>query len=232
MKPFVKMFILILALLGFNFSYSQIVVDTSLKAKYDSIMKLCDKGIQKKSEQMDKMEDYSGGYVLFIKSATDTLNKKIFKKQFRDVVISDLDGNVSTREQKEAIEDLAFCGLEFLEDDTLKISIGFPFDSKSISHLIIKNKVKTEVNIYYKNNSILKKEIKSKKLTNNLFIKGNALAFSLSDTKFANNKIIYGFAEINSDEFYCKDFYNEDQFLQLRYKMKYYFKFKVKKDSN
>jgi len=99
---------------------------------------------------------------------------------------------------------------------------------ETILHQIIGDEIFTTYNEQYKYDSILLAK-DSKSITNNLTIPVKTNKFILSDRVFTYGKPIYGYAEIETDDFY---FLRENNFknskIHQRYRLKYYFKIILK----
>ncbi|RWZ85508.1 MAG: hypothetical protein EO766_16705 [Hydrotalea sp. AMD] len=228
-----KQLYFIIFLLSFDICSAQVTFDKKVKEQYDAILDKCDNDVKKKAAKMETLDDYSGSYVFYTVFKIDTLNKSSLKiNNYSDVSITNLDGSkIISKKTSFPFVDIDFCGVNFISKDSLSIQIGYPFSSKSISHSLYKNSISTKLNLYYKYDTILKSKLTDKKFVNNLDVKANTLHFTLSDSIFFENKYIYGFADIESEDFYIKDSYQENQILHLRYRMKYFFKFRKTKNS-
>jgi len=213
--------------------FSQITIDKTLEAKYNSLFKKLDKELKGKAAKMETFNDYTGSYVFYTQFKIDTLNKVITNtKKTNEVLIANLDGISINKENKEfPFADIDFCNANFSNSDTLKIEIGYPFSSKSISHFIYKNSAKTNINIYYKYDSILKVKSTDEDFSNEINLGTTKATLTLSDTTFTKNKSVFGFAEIITQDFYQIDNNNDNKIWHLRYRMKYYFKIQRTKNS-
>ena len=224
----------LIVLLSFNIAcFSQITIDKTLERKYNSLLKKADKEFQKKAAQMETFEDYTGSYVIYTQFQTDTLNKVNKKiKKTNEIVVTDISSSsININKTELPFADIDFCAANFLNADTLKIEIGYPFNSKSIFHYIYRNSVKTNINIYYKHDSILKLKLTDQSFSNEINLGTTKISFTLSDTTFTINKYIFGFAEIITQDFYTIDNYSDNKIWHLRYRMKYYFKIRRTKNS-
>ena len=213
--------------------FSQITIDKTLEAKYNSLLKNLDKELKGKAAKMETFNDNTGSYVFYTQFIIDTLNKvNTNRKRGDEVFINNLDDISINKKNKEfPFADMDFCSIKFSNSDSLKIEIGYPFSSKSISHFIYKNSAKTNINIYYKYDSILKLKLTDKNFSNEINLGTTKATLTLSDTTFTKNKSVFGFAEIITKDFFQIDNYNDNKILHLRYRMKYYFRIQRTKNS-
>ncbi len=176
---------------------------------------------------------YLGGIVLCSVFIDDTLNMKDLLPRDNSIRIFDMDGK-ETRIEPEKIPDLfPMFIFNSLQKDTLNIKVTTMFmSSETITHKIIGTQVKTTYNEYYKQDSILKANSAATK-TNDLTIPARTIKFVLSDKIFSEGKTIYGEAEIITADFlYLNAFNFKNETLKHRYHYKYYFKFRIKKNSS
>jgi len=224
----------LILLLVFNIAcFSQIAIDKTLEVKYNSLLKKLDKEFSAKAAKMETFNDYTSLYVFYTQFQIDTLNKVIENtKKTNELLIANLNGISINKENKEfPFADIDFCNANFSNSDSLKIEIGYPFSSKSISHFIHRNSVLTNINIYFKHDSILKLKSTDENFSNEINLGTTKNSLTLSDTTFTINKYVFGFAEIITQDFYKIDNYSDNKIWHLRYRMKYYFKIRRTKNS-
>lgn len=226
--------ILLILLVTFNvtISYGQVTYDSTLSKKYDSIYKMLVPEFKSIVLYQENDAGYSKGIVLCTALIDDTLNMKDLLPRDNSIRIFDMDGN-ETLIEPEIMPDLFPMDIFYsLRKDTLNIEVSTMFMSKEkINHKIIGNQVETTYNEHYKQDSILKADSTATK-TNNLTIPATTIKFALSDKIFLEGKTIYGEAEIITADFlYLNAFDFKNEILKHRYHYKYYFKFRIKKNS-
>lgn len=226
--------ILLILLVSFNvtISYGQVTYDSTLSKKYDSVYKMLVPEFKSIVLYQENVAGYSKGIVLCTALIDDTLNMKDLLPRDNSIRIFDMDGN-ETLIEPEIMPDLFPMDIFYsFRKDTLNIEVSTMFMSKEkISHKIIGNQVETTYNEYYKQDSILKADSAATK-TNDLTIPATTIKFALSDKIFSEGKTIYGQAEIITADFlYLNAFDFKNEILKHRYHYKYYFKFRIKKNS-
>ena len=226
--------ILLILLVTFNLtiSYGQVTYDSTLSKKYDSVYNMLVPEFKSIVLYQENDAGYSKGIVLCTALIDDTLNMKDLLPRDNSIRIFDMDGK-ETLIEPEKMPDLFPMDIFYsFRKDTLNIEVSTMFMSKEkISHKIIGNKVETTYNEYYKQDSILKADSSATK-TNDLTIPAKTIKFVLSDKIFSEGKTIYGEAEIITADFlYLNAFDFKNEILKHRYHYKYYFKFRIKKNS-
>ena len=103
------------------------------------------------------------------------------------------------------------------------------FLDQAVMHLVSKGKVSISYFEHYTDDFILKENINDS-LTNSLSIPTKIFGFALSDSIYKVDKVIYGSAEIITNSYYQKDIWEDNHFYKLRWKLKYYFKFRLTKN--
>jgi hypothetical protein len=211
----IRITLVLISTFFFADSYSQVIIDPAISKKYNSAIKKRSKEIQKNGKQADNLQDYSEGVVIFTSYQADTLNRFELKQiQGSDVVLIDIDpktGKPIKSKRKQSTE---------------VIEIGYPFASQNITHSIFNRHVTTVYKEHYKYDSLVKVNA-SDSFTNEITLNGENISFTLSDSSLSTGKFIYGYAEIIMEPYYLKDSWVENQFFILRWKLKYYFKFRV-----
>lgn len=217
--------------ISINYCVAQVSFDKSIAEKYEAILKKCNAEMKGNVAEMERSANAPASYVFYTVFQTDTLNKKMLSSRHDpNFKITGLDGNEPQFEENNfPFVDLDFCNSNLSPKDSLTILIGSPFGTRTILHILYKNSIATNLNLHFKNDSILKSKLTDEKFVNNLNIKTSTLKFTLSDSLFTCNNTIYGFADLETDDFCIKDLQEDNQVLQLRYRIQYYFKFKVLK---
>lgn len=210
---------------------SQIIYNPKVSIAYENELKKIPQKIKPIVEDLQNGKGYLGGIVITTFFCRDTLNKEDFIPEDTTIKILDENGKTINIQEEWTIKDMPI-KLIFgeVKNDTLNLNITTWFMSEeTISHQIIGNRIFTTYNEQYKYDSIILAK-DAKNTTNSLTIPVKTNKFILSDSFFTYGKPIYGYAEIETDDFY---FLRENNFknnkIHQRYRLKYYFKIILKK---
>ena len=199
---------------------SQILIDPTLPEKYTAAIQNFPKNGKAAIEKWDKTlgDSISGfhGLVVCSLSKIDTLNKKELKK---------LGFELEKNPEMFGDGGVLLATAQF-QNGVLKVGIGQIFEPEFITHEIKNDSMQTTFRKSYKQDFILKLE-KSDKLTNELQLPVVVQNFSLSTTSFEVGTVLYGSCEFETQPYFIQDFWEDDQFLQLKNKYKYVFKVKI-----
>jgi len=112
--------------------------------------------------------------------------------------------------------------------DTLVIQVGMLSVGEQIVHIITKKHLSTYYDVYRKYDSLFTLN-ETDPLSDGLDMPVEKIKFSLSDTLTKPGDIVYGNAELITKIYYQKDESDENIFLKLRGRFKYYFRVTIQK---
>jgi hypothetical protein len=219
----------------FTNCFAQVIYDPNAAKKYDNIYKKLPSRIQKELRKSDKSTYFNQGLAILTEDKTDTINKnELGQRKLSTLILTDINPKtgkeIKSKPQKVNNDKeylFIYCG-GGLFADTLVIQIGELFFGNTIMHYILKSNVSTFYAVYIKYDTVFKNN-STDSLTNLLSIPTETVKFYLSDTTFKIGETIYGNAEIITNTYFEKDTWEENWFYKLRRRMKYYFRFQVKK---
>jgi len=230
MCHFMKIFLALTLALTFSNAFGQIVYDKDLYNKYNNLYKKLPRQIQDQFAKRSVATSREDGLAIFTEFQCDTLNKIDQKKTglSKIILIDPKTGRPAKSSQKKDKYPTLFCQGTIL-NDTLGIQISGLFLDQAVMHLVSKGKVSISYFEHYTDDFILKENINDS-LTNSLSIPTKIFGFALSDSIYKVDKVIYGSAEIITNSYYQKDIWEDNHFYKLRWKLKYYFKFRLTKN--
>lgn len=225
--------LIICTLLFWTEIIGQVTYDPNIVKQYDSLYRKLPKETRRELSENSHKTITEIGFAFLTIDKTDTLNLEIqHDSNLKDVVLIDMDPislkPIKTKRKNaepKTLYSLLFC-FGTLANDTLAIQIGEPFFSQTILHLITANSVSTTYNERMKRDTIFKSALHDT-LTNDLTISAQTIKFTLSDSSLSLGKTLYGMAEIITSPYFKKDTWEENEYLELRHKIKYYFKVRL-----
>ena len=237
MCKYIKPILLFINMVFFTDCFAQAIYDPSAAKKYDSVYKKLPYRIQKALFQSEKDTSFDHGLAILTEDKIDTLNKSELRQDnLPQIVLSDIDPKTHKElkpKSPKSGDDKQYLYVDCvgsLFKDTLVIQISDLFFGHAVMHRVLKNSITTAYAEYIKYDTVFKIN-RTDSLTNLLSIPAETVKFYLSDTAFEMGEIIYGNAEIITNTYFEKDTWEENAFYKLRRRMKYYFKFEVKKFS-
>jgi len=213
-------------------SFAQAFYVPKAKKIFDSLYKTLPASFKK--NQL-KVKDYDNGLAMFMDYKIDTLNIDDLPGTYHnDIVLREIsqkiarDGGPRRPASKNDDEILMVPCYAGFFNDTLVIQVGMLFFGEQIVHVITKKNLSTFYDVYRKYDSVFTLN-ESDLLSDRLDMPVEKIKFSLSDTSAKPGEIIYGNAELVTKVYYEKDESDENNFLKLRGRFKYYFKVTIQK---
>jgi hypothetical protein len=202
------------------------------KYKFDSLYKELPASFRR--NQL-RLKDYDNGFAMFVEFKIDTLNADDLPGGYHtDAVLMELaektaNNGVPRRPTSKRDDEILTvpCYAGF-SHDTLVIQVGMLFFGQQIVHIITKNNLSTSYDVYRKYDSVFTLN-ESEPPSDGLDMPAENVKFSLSDALLKPGEIIYGNAELTTKIYYEQDESDENSFLKLRGRFKYYFKVIIQK---
>ena len=207
----------------FSNAFGQIQYQKEVHDQYVSFYKKLSRPLQNESDKIDKDTLGHSGLAIFTEFKCDTLNKVDYPKDTHSNIYF-LDPKThrpsKSTSKKDKYSTLPCNGR--LYNDTLGIIMSGLFLDQVIINVIKTNHVTV---LYFESHrgDYIFKEKMNDTLTETIGVPTKISQFILSDSTYKAGDIIYGLAEIVTNSYYQKDEWDENHFLNIRWKIKYYF---------
>jgi hypothetical protein len=224
--PILKVLLLLIISLR---CFSQVKVDKSVEARYEIAFKKMKKPYQQRITQLEIKEPFIGISV-FTVYQVDTLNREDIINDENDVIVEDINPSPDKIRESDINENTyipVFSRAE-LTDDTLHFTVGGPFPP-TIIHKVYAGKVISSYNEYYKDDSVLRLNLKDSKVSQ-LSIPITTKKFMISTSSYKVGQVIYGQVEFETDPYYYDTLGTKNNYIRKRLKCIYFFKVRIKKN--
>ncbi|MEM9917296.1 MAG: hypothetical protein AAF990_04330 [Bacteroidota bacterium] len=226
MKVIRLIFLYIFIMLGANSGISQIHVDSNLKNRFEESVLNAPDEVKDRYFKLDELMNSGLNGIVFIQKMTvDTsdFDKYSNKSEVEIVEMSTVDSIVMADNQS-SVNNFLFCS-GILFNDSLVMNLGYPFSSERITHVIHNGKVCTQfvASSEYDN---LYKLYEHDSLAAEVQVPVVLEDFSMSDSVYLHDMILYGSVKLTTKEYYKKI---EHKFIKLRWRIEYLFKCILKK---
>lgn len=212
-------------------AFCQVVLDTSVRKRYDSIFSTCPAELKAQFMKMEEDTLTRGDFAMG-RLVIDTLNKNeyLLKTSGSIIFVKDVTFKGGKKRHKPVKRPTEQTCYDFwlagsgLKDDSLffGISNGW-FGGAAIKNVLYKGYASVYFNIYKKYDSTYKATLKSER-TNQLTMPVKVIKFNISDTGFTRNNVLYIEAEIVSVPFFEEDSKFKNGYLKQQVHISYYYK--------